>query len=70
MTYVFEVIDDRGQCRVYIASHMRRKADKLIVRHRDAEVGIEIFRICDWCAVDEDEAPQFNGRRTGSFHDC
>lgn len=34
---------------------MRREADKLMVRNGEMEVGLEIFRICDWCAVSEDE---------------
>lgn len=29
-----------------------RNADKLILRHRETEVGIDIARLCDWCAVD------------------
>ncbi|MEJ7015672.1 hypothetical protein [Sinorhizobium meliloti] len=55
MSYIFEIVDEEGQSRAYVAAHMYRKADKLIVRHRDAEIGIDICRICDWCAVDDDE---------------
>ena len=55
MKFVFEVIDDDGEVRSYIASYMRREADKLMLRHRESEVRIELFRICDWCAVDEEE---------------
>ncbi|MCO5966161.1 hypothetical protein [Sinorhizobium meliloti] len=52
---VFEIIDDAGHVRAYVASHVRREADRLIVRHRETEVGIDIARIRNWCAVDEDE---------------
>lgn len=55
MRYIFEIIDDDGEVRAYIASSMRREADKLMVRNGEMEVGLEIFRICDWCAVSEDE---------------
>lgn len=41
---VFEIIDDAGQVRAYVASHVRREADRLIVRHRETEVGIDIAR--------------------------
>ncbi|RVG36421.1 hypothetical protein CN138_35260 [Sinorhizobium meliloti] len=43
--YIFEIVDDEGQIRAYVASYMYRKADKLIVLHRGAGVGIDI---CPW----------------------
>ncbi|MDW9713025.1 hypothetical protein GOB44_24575 [Sinorhizobium meliloti] len=70
LRYIFEIVDDEGQSRAYVASHMYRKADKLIVLHRGAEVGIDICRICDWCAVDEDEAQRAGTAQTGWLHDC
>ncbi|MDX0766745.1 hypothetical protein GOD36_32515 [Sinorhizobium medicae] len=68
--YIFEIVDDEGQIRAYVASYMYRKADKLIVLHRGAGVGIDICRICDWCAVDEDEAQRAGTAQTDWLHHC
>ncbi len=69
LRYIFEIVDDEGHRRAYVASHMYRKADKLIVLHRGAEVGIDICRICDWCAVDDD-VQRARSAETGWLHDC
>lgn len=70
LRYIFEIVDDEGQSRAYVASYMYRKAHKLIVLHRGAEVGFDICRICDWCAVDEDEVQRSGTAQTGWLHDC
>lgn len=70
LRYIFEIVDDEGQIRAYVASHMYRKADQLIVLHRGAGVGIDICRICDWCAVEENEVQRAGTAQTGWLHDC
>ncbi|ASJ62402.1 hypothetical protein SMB554_24705 (plasmid) [Sinorhizobium meliloti] len=70
LRYIFEIVDEEGQIRAYVASHMYRKANKLIVLHRGAEVGIDICRICDWCAVEENEVQRAGTAQTGWLHDC
>jgi hypothetical protein len=49
--YVFEVIDDEGATRNYVASFISREADNLVVRHRGHQVSFAIAHIRDWCAV-------------------
>ncbi|MCY1338563.1 hypothetical protein D9M69_244240 [compost metagenome] len=39
MTYVFEVVDEAGAVRNYVAKFMRREADKLVVEYRGLRCG-------------------------------
>lgn len=57
MRYVFEVVDDDGQTRVYVADFIRREGDRLQVKYRGLEVSFKISRICDWCPVGEEMDP-------------
>ena len=52
MTYVFEVIDDDGAVRNYVAKFMRREVDKLVVLHRGLQMSFAISQIRDWCTVE------------------
>ncbi len=52
MTYVFEVVDDTGAVRTYVARFMRREADKLVVDYRGFQMRFAISHIRDWCAVE------------------
>ncbi|WP_164833248.1 hypothetical protein [Sinorhizobium meliloti] len=52
MAYVFEVIDEDGAVRTYVASFMRREADKLVVLHRGRKMSFAVAHIRDWCAVE------------------
>ena len=52
MTNVFEVVDEAGAVRNYVAKFMRREADKLVVDYRGLQVRFAISHIRDWCAVE------------------
>ena len=52
MTYVFEVVDEAGAVRNYVAKFMRRDADKLVVEYRGLQMRFTISHIRDWCAVE------------------
>ncbi|CAN7610911.1 hypothetical protein IB277_29200 [Ensifer sp. ENS07] len=52
MTYVFEVVDEAGAVRNYVAKLMRREADKLVVEYRGLQTRFAIAHIRDWCAVE------------------
>ncbi|MBD9511483.1 hypothetical protein IB265_32515 [Ensifer sp. ENS10] len=52
MTYVFEVVDEAGVVRNYVAKFMRREADKLVVDYRGLQMRFAISHIRDWCAVE------------------
>jgi len=52
MTYVFEVVDEAGAVRNYVAKFMRREADKLVVDYRGLQMRFAISHIRDWCAVE------------------
>ncbi|WP_156433161.1 hypothetical protein [Sinorhizobium sp. GL28] len=39
MTNVFEVVDEAGAVRNYVAKFMRREADKLVVEYRGLRCG-------------------------------
>ena len=52
MTYVFEVVDEAGAIRNYVAKFMRREADKLVVEYRGLQMRFSISHIRDWCAVE------------------
>jgi hypothetical protein len=52
MIYVFEVVDEAGAVRNYVAKFMRREADKLVVDYRGLQVRFAISHIRDWCAVE------------------
>ena len=55
MMYVFEVVNDDGAIRTYVADFIRREADKLVVKYHGLEAKFEISRICDWCPVSEEK---------------
>ena len=52
MTYVFGAVDDAGAVRNYVATFMRREADKLVVECRGLQMRFAISHISDWCAVE------------------
>ncbi|MBK5571579.1 hypothetical protein [Ensifer sp. SSB1] len=52
MTYVFEVVDEAGAVRNYVAKFMRREADKSVVEYRGLQMRFAILHIRDWCAVE------------------
>lgn len=52
MRFVFEVVDESGALRSYVAQPLRREADDLVVLYRGHQLSFAISRIRDWCAVD------------------
>lgn len=53
MTYVFEVVDEAGAVRNYVAKFMKREAENLVVEHRGLQMRFAISHIRDWYAVED-----------------